>query len=64
MATTSVSTHQWVRYSVTEVDVIVDLDGRCFADTRPDTAVGEQLGCHNCGEPLTDSSVWTPCDGE
>lgn len=63
--TTAVPTvyHQWTKYSVSEVDVIVDPEGRSFAVDRPDSAVGEQVGCNVCGEPLADGSVWTRCTG-
>lgn len=57
------STHQWVQYSVSEVDVIVDPDGQSFVVARPDTAEGVAVGCNVCGEPLTDSSAVTGCSG-
>lgn len=62
--TTAVPTkpHAWVRWSLSDVDVIVDpFTGHCSVVDPPDAPVGEQVCCHHCGEPLTDSAVATDC---
>lgn len=57
--------HHWVRWSLQDVAVIVDpFTGAPSAMDLPFSAVGSMVGCHACGEPLTDSSVLTVCDGE
>lgn len=57
--------HHWVRWSVQDVAVIVDpFTGAYFTEDLPFSAVGSQVGCHACGEPLTDSSVLTSCTGD
>lgn len=57
--------HDWVKWSVQGVDVIVDpFTGASSAVVLPDTPVGEQIGCQSCGEPLTDSSAKTICLGD
>jgi hypothetical protein len=62
--TTATATHTWVKWSLTAMDVIVDpFTGVCSAVETPDEGVGEQVCCHHCGEPLTDSSAVTPCGG-
>lgn len=59
------SQHHWVRWSLQDVGVIVDpFTGECSAYDLPEAAVGTMVGCHTCGEPLTDSSVQTECIGE
>lgn len=63
--TTALSTHQWVRWSLEEVAVIVDpFTGASSVVVPPDAAVGEQIGCQICNEPLTDSSAVAPCRGD
>lgn len=60
-------THDWVRYTVQAVAVIVDPftgASSVVVDGGPDSAIGEQVGCTSCGEPLTDSSALTACTGE
>lgn len=57
--------HDWVRYTVEAVAVIVDpFTGDCTVVDAPSSAVGEQVGCRACGEPLTDSSAVGNCSGE
>jgi len=57
--------HDWVRWSLVEVVVIVDpFTGVPMAHDAPFSAVGEQVACRTCGEPLTDSSVLVACTGE
>lgn len=57
--------HDWVQWSVQAVDVIVDpFTGESSAVVMPDGAIGCQVGCTSCGEPLTDSSVLTACTGD
>lgn len=57
--------HAWVKWSVTAVDVIVDpfTETPCVT-VLLDAVVGEQVGCQLCGEPLTDSSAKSPCEGD
>lgn len=60
-------THDWVRYTVQSVAVIVDpFTGGCcvVTDDGPQSAIGEQVGCSLCGEPLSDSSAAGACTGE
>jgi len=57
--------HDWVRYLVQAVDVIVDpITEDCFVVDPPDDVIGEQIGCTTCGQPLTDSSAVEDCMGE
>jgi hypothetical protein len=57
--------HDWVRWSLAEVVVIADqLTGAYTVFDVPSCAVGEQVACRACGEPLTDSSALTDCTGE
>lgn len=57
--------HDWVKWSLAEVVVIADeLTGAYTVFDVPSCAVGEQVACRACGEPLTDSSVLTACTGE
>lgn len=57
--------HDWVRWSLVEVVVIVDpFTGVPMAHDAPFSAVGEQVACRACGEPLTDSSILVACTGE
>lgn len=54
--------HRWERLSVEEGDVIVDpASGLPYFEPRPDSPLGEQVGCAECCEPLTKSSVLTSC---
>ncbi len=63
--TTALQMHDWVKWSIQSVGVIVDPDtGGFFAVESPDAAVGEQVGCHHCGEPLTASSATSQCKGD
>jgi hypothetical protein len=56
--------HVWVKWSLTSVDVIVDpFTGGCSVVESPGQDVGEQICCHTCGEPLTESSVLESCEG-
>lgn len=57
--------HQWVRWSVVEVAVIVDpFTGVPSVEDVPFSAEGSQVACRGCGESLTESSVLTACTGE
>lgn len=57
--------HDWVRWTVRAVAVIVDpFTGASTAVDVPSSAVGEQVGCSACGEPLTDSEATRPCMGD
>lgn len=57
--------HDWVQWSVQAVAVIVDpFTGVSSAVVQEDGAIGCQVGCTSCGEPLTDSSALTACIGE
>lgn len=57
-------THDWVKWTVTAVGVIVDpFSGEASVVESEDIAVGEQVGCSSCGEPLTDSSAVSACEG-
>jgi hypothetical protein len=66
MATTIVpKLHDWVKWSIQSVGVIVDpFTGASSAVEFADSAIGEQIGCHFCGEPLTDSSATSQCRGD
>jgi hypothetical protein len=55
--------HAWVKWSLSAVDVIVDpFTGHCSVIDSPDAAVGEQVCCHHCSEPLSDFTVGTSCE--
>lgn len=57
--------HDWVQWSVQAVAVIVDpFTGESSVIVDPAGAIGSQVGCTSCGEPLTDSSALTTCTGE
>lgn len=54
--------HAWVKWSLQPVDVIVDpFTGLCSAVESPNDPIGEQVCCHHCGEPLTESLIGTAC---
>lgn len=56
--------HQWVRYSMSPVDVIVDpFSEVCSVVEVPGSRVGSQIGCEMCGTPLTDGTAPTCCPG-
>lgn len=57
-------THDWLRWTVVAVAVIVDpFTGESTVVDEPSSAIGEQVGCSACGEPLTASSALTACTG-
>lgn len=61
------TSHLWVQYTVEDVDVIVDPETELPVPViRPETqrSVGTQVGCQNCGEPLTAGSVGMACGGD
>jgi hypothetical protein len=66
MPSTIIGQHYWVQYTVEGVDVIVDPETELplVVPQREETrAIGVQVGCDNCGEPLTAGSVATGCGG-
>jgi hypothetical protein len=59
------TSHDWVKWTVQDVAVIVDpFTGDFTVVDQPSCVAGEAVGCSICGEPLTDSSVLMACTGE
>lgn len=57
--------HDWVRWTVQGVVVIAEAGTGVFTVLdEPSSAVGEQVACQDCGEPLTGSSAASPCRSE
>jgi hypothetical protein len=66
MATpTATLQHDWVRWTVQAVGVIVDpfTEASSVVDD-PDAPTGEQVACQSCGEPLNDLSAVSVCPGD
>lgn len=62
---TPVMTHDWVKYTVQSVGVIVDpFTGDFMVVDVPSAGIGEQVGCSVCGDPLTVTSAQAKCTGE
>lgn len=58
-------THDWVKYTVQSVGVIVDpFTGDCMVVDVPSAGIGEQVGCCVCGDPLTATSAQDKCGGQ
>lgn len=63
----STSQHQWVQYTVTLGEVIVDPDGRPFFVPRAPEELDvleSPVGCGRCDQPLTVGSAVTACEGD
>lgn len=58
-------THDWMKFAVVNVDVIVDpFTGVPSAVDVPSSAVGEQIACGTCGITLTASTARMDCLGD